>query len=247
MQRFGVELEMSFPCGDLSASFKRMIKHHKGYLTCEDATIGTPFGVEVVSPILRGRGRQGLAGLCDVATQAAALGAALTPTCGMHVHVDAGDMNVSQILRVALVAALHEDEIMRRVGVTETRYPWCAPMTDAFAWRARQVGDALWLGEIDEAEAMMRLSRSILSAPALRSDPKAFAAARGKRHRARYRGVNLYSWLYRGTTEFRWFQGTLDAAEIRRNVSICQNIHAFGRQAWDAPMPTEAQIFEVIQ
>ena len=37
----------------------------------------------------------------------------------------------------------------------------------------------------------------------------------------RYHGVNLHSLFYRGTIEFRYFNGTLHAGEIKAYVQLC--------------------------
>ncbi|MCL0034360.1 amidoligase family protein [Dehalococcoidia bacterium] len=48
--------------------------------------------------------------------------------------------------------------------------------------------------------------------------PRLFA---NKYNPTRYRGLNLHSYNYRGTIEFRYFDGTLNPADVRAWVTLC--------------------------
>ena len=107
-----------------------------------------------------------------------------TEVCGTHIHV--GGLSLSQALSLARVAVTEETPLIARAH--KRRRKFCKPVRESVA----------------------RLP--------LDSTPEEVRAAAGdKTPQARlmhyvpwrHRGLNLHSFLYRGTVEFRYFNGTL--------------------------------------
>jgi hypothetical protein len=169
-------------------------------------------GTEVVSPILQGAAD--LALLQEVvrvvretgAKSSAALG------CGIHVHVGVRHLSAGQIGRLAKVVSKADGMIRTAVKVSESRARWCAPLGESYATACGKATSmeelaAAWYGGRDAAR---------------------YAPAEHY-HQSRYRGLNLHSVFYRanhgstaarGTVEFRYFDGTLHAGEIKSYVQL---------------------------
>lgn len=155
---------------------------------------------EIVSPILRYRD---LALVQRIVRVVRELGGAVDETCGMHVHVDGAGLDAQAI--TALVRLIHprEQQLQCALGISATRLSrYCRPIDPAFI-RALETRKPLtldgvrraWFGG-DEPVMMMRC------------------------HASRDHGLNLNSLFFRGTVEYRYFNGTLDADEVTAYVQL---------------------------
>lgn len=164
-------------------------------------------GTEVVSPILRGAAdlevlQRVVRALREVGCKSSAnLG------CGIHVHVGVGHLDAPALGRLAKVVAKHDGLIRQAVAVAPERGRWCAPVEQEYAER---------LGAARDREGLARAWYGV------RSEREVTAAAGTHYHQSRYRGLNLHSVFYtnRNTAEFRYFNGTLHAGEVKSFVQL---------------------------
>lgn len=170
-----------------------------------DASV--PGGVEVVSPPLDfdDPEQRGQVDRLFPALQAA--DCFTLPQGGIHVHIDASDLTPEQVAAVARCFVKFEDLIYRiassgwatlRPGGMER---WARPMTDQQITGMTRVKNdrqlrRAWYGAGEGATA-------------------------GHGHGSRYCGINIHSWFYRGTIEFRVFNTSLNAERVQAYIALC--------------------------
>lgn len=150
-------------------------------------------GFEVVSPILCGT--EGLAEVTRAARALASIGATANRSCGLHVHVDARDLNIETIVNVASRYSQFETEIdlfMPR-SRREARSEYCAPVASMFHEGA--YGTTISSLLRDGVDGLLNLDR--------------------------YYKVNLSAFGRHGTIEFRHHSGTTNAKKITNWIQFC--------------------------
>jgi len=160
---------------------------------------------EVVSPVLTSRD---IPELQQVVRALRAAGARSSSQCGIHVHVDAEAFDGRTLSNLAKIVFKQEELIIRALGVSRSRLARYARKTrrdfirrlEQCRPRTREALNRLWYGYRNTA-------------------PQHYDSTR-------YHGVNLHSVWYRGTVEFRWFNGTLHAGKVKAYVQFCLAIVA---------------------
>lgn len=161
---------------------------------------------ELVSPVLT---EADIGTLKSVVAALAATGAQTNLYCGVHVHIGAADASVEDICRLIDVMIEEEPKLVKDFGCSPSRLRnFSKLMSPDFVRRFRKRRprtpaelEKLWYGRPVE--------------------PK----SRGDRyHRSRYRGLNLQSYFYRFTVEFRYFDSSLDPDQIEAYVRRCIDI-----------------------
>lgn len=141
-------------------------------------------GLEIVSPILSGE--DGLQQIEKVCKALNSVGAKVDRTCGLHVHVDARDLNKKQIGRVFLAYARHEK------------------LFDALMPESRRLSNNTYCQSI----------RNVLNPNWVEEFKKDTLGAYHSYVHSRYRKVNLEAYIVHGTIEFRQHSGTTEAEKI---------------------------------
>lgn len=226
-QRFGVEIEMtgitraaaaraiSRVLGDLGYSneggpyFAWSVVDQKGrkWMLVRDSSIlveddTNPFDsqqVELVTPVLEYEDLDLLRTVVNALRQA---GAVVNESCGIHVHVDASHHTAKSLRNLVILFWTKQDLIYRALQVNNRRLNFCRPLgRDLFERFVRvrgadmeRLADAWYIEDYDR---------------------------HARYHETRYHGLNLHSVWYRGTIEFRFFNGTLDADKITAYVQFC--------------------------
>lgn len=123
--------------------------------------------------------------------------------CGIHIHVDGSSLDARGLLNLVNMVHKQERLIERALGVSARRL---STYTKAL-----------------NADFIARLeARRVRSLSDLRAAWYGSAGASVSRYdQSRYHGLNLNSLFYRGTVEFRYFEGTLHAGEIKSYVQLC--------------------------
>jgi Putative amidoligase enzyme len=158
---------------------------------------------EIVTPILLYP--HGLTLLGDIAAAVRAIGGTVNPYCGMHVHIDADGMGGKALTNLMNLVYGREAFLYRALAVSDHR-----------AYRYCQFIDADTIERVNahHTESLVDFCGYWYGS----SD-----AVRRTRHHyddTRYRALNLHSYFYRGSIEFRYFGGTLDADVIRAAVQL---------------------------
>ncbi len=136
-------------------------------------------------------------------------GATVNSYCGVHVHIGAATCTVEHMNKaIDALIVLEPIVIERMLGINEHRRQFTGLMSREFIdrFRARRPTTfselwALWGGpDYDERRRRNRYDD------------------------ARYKGFNLHSHAYRGTVEFRYFNGTVDPQRIVEYVRLCLGV-----------------------
>lgn len=138
-------------------------------------------------------------------------------SCGMHIHVDAGAFDGRSLSNLIQIVYAQEDVITHAFAVSDQRRAqWCKPtetgLVDAVKTRKPTTKDDLgtiWYGGVNA-----KASRS-----------------RSHYDESRYHGLNLHSTFYRGTVEFRYFESTLHAGEVKASIQFVLALCAFALNA----------------
>jgi len=165
---------------------------------------------EIVSPIL---GYADLEILQSIVRAVRAAGAKTDPSTGIHIHVGAEQFSGKQV--ASLVKMVHKQErlIEHALGIAQNRLTsYCRPIEPSFlarleAARPRDLSavSTAWYGRV--------------------------GALPNRYDQSRYHGLNLNSLFFRGTIEFRYFNGTLHAGEIKAYVQFVLALAAKGLNA----------------
>lgn len=128
---------------------------------------------------------------------------------GIHVHVDCSDLDAKQIVSVVKNFYKFQDVLYRiassgweriRRGASSYAVPLQSDMVERIA-RARTMEEVMiaWYGDETRAQRY----------------------ARYHGHESRYCGLNLHSFFYRKTIEFRIFNSSVNAERVQAYVALC--------------------------
>jgi hypothetical protein len=156
---------------------------------------------EIVSPILSYTDTD-LETLQTIVRAVREAGARVDESCGVHIHVDGSRFDARGLINLVNMVHKNERLIERALGVSARRLiSYTKPIDAEFvarldARRPRTLAElqSAWYGQHGEVS---------------RYDS------------TRYHGLNLNSLFFRGTVEFRYFNGTLHAGEIKSYVQLC--------------------------
>lgn len=172
-----------------------------------DGSVNTNGGeaCEVVSPLL---GYDDIEDLQEIIRALRKAGYKADYSCGIHVHVDNTGMNISQIKNLVNFVSSHEELIYQALKIREmNRERWC------------QKTDERFKAAMNESAAHNELTFDSLEGIWYRTQ------GHGDRYShydsSRYHLLNLHSmWQGKGI-EFRCFNGTTHAGEIKAYIQFC--------------------------
>ena len=129
-------------------------------------------------------------------------GAKIDSRCGIHVHADATPFDGRTLANLAKIIYKQEALILTALGVNENRQRnYSKPVSD----------DLIKKIERNRPKTKDQLNRIWYGYHNRR--PQHFDSSR-------YHGVNLHNVWYRGTVEFRWFEGTLHAGKVKAYIQL---------------------------
>lgn len=134
-------------------------------------------------------------------------GAKVNGSCGCHIHVDAANHTAKSLKNLLFTFRAKEDLIFKAVGTQRSRLgQWCRPIDDKI---------------VDRVKKIKKLDNDTLKETWY--DTYASSWERPDQHynSSRYHALNFHSVFYRGTVEFRLFEATLHAGEIRAYINLC--------------------------
>lgn len=155
---------------------------------------------EVVSPILT---YGDMADLQEVVRRLRHSGAFVNSQCGIHIHVDAGCYTPQTLRNLVNIIASKEDILYKALRIDPARLRWCKKtnekLIEAINRRKPQTMEAL---------------KDIWYAGSTRGRDEHY-------NDTRYHGLNLHSAFTKGTVEFRLFNSTTHAGEIKAYIQFC--------------------------
>ena len=176
-----------------------------------DGSVTDP-SAEVVSPVC---GWDDLPMVLAVTKTIRAAGAKADSSCGIHVHVGLGEHTPQSLRRLVNIVNAKEDLLTQALGIDPyRRHRWCAPVAPEFL-------EALNRAKPDSFEKMAQLWYR--HSGGSRSDWR--ECARTHYDSSRYHLLNLHAAFSTErpahTIEFRAFNGTLHAGEIKAYIQLC--------------------------
>lgn len=155
---------------------------------------------EVVSPILT---YGDMADLQEIIRQLRHKGAFVNSQCGIHIHVDASRYTPQTLRNLVNIIASKEDILYKALRIDPARMRWCKKtnekLLEAINRRKPQTMEAL---------------KDIWYAGSTRGRDEHY-------NDTRYHGLNLHSTFTKGTVEFRLFNSTTHAGEIKAYIQFC--------------------------
>ena len=155
---------------------------------------------EIVSPILT---YEDLPDLQEIVRQLRHKGAFVNSQCGIHIHVDASRYTPQTLRNLVNIIASKEDILYKALRIDPARMRWCKKtnerLLEAINRRKPQTMEAL---------------KDIWYAGSTRGRDEHY-------NDTRYHGLNLHSTFTKGTVEFRLFNSTTHAGEIKAYIQFC--------------------------
>ena len=137
-------------------------------------------------------------------------GAIVNSSCGMHVHVDASKHTAQSLKNALSIMYSKEDILFKALKVNESRvYRWCKKVDEDKLKKIRKLPSG----------AGMRQMQELWYSDTSESPQYHY-------NETRYYALNLHSVFYRGTLEWRCFESTLHAGEVRANITLALAISA---------------------
>lgn len=163
---------------------------------------GGEYAVELVSPICKYDDIEDIQKIIRLLKKEG--NAQTNNSCGIHIHIDASRFDANKLRNLTNIMYCKEDMIYRALQVSvarENRY--CSKVQESFLQELNK----------NKPQTMHELSNIWYEGHSSRS----------QQHydRSRYHALNLHSVFSKGTIEFRLFNGTLHAGEIKSYIQLC--------------------------
>ena len=242
-QTFGIEVEMNGisrarAAEVIAAHFGTHVEHQgSGYDTrlipdaqgrkwkvMRDGSIAGPESekTEFVSPICKW---EDIETVQELIRKLRAAGAKADPSCGIHVHVGAAPHTAKTLRNLVNIVNAKEDLLTQALGISfERRDRWCQPVNPDFLARLNRKKPKT----LDEFAALWYNTASWRS------------RAQNHYDHSRYHLLNLHAVWQKGTIEFRAFNSTLHAGEIKSYIQLCMAVSHQALTA-SAASPTRPQ------
>lgn len=167
--------------------------------TSREDAIEKDYKVEFVSPICL---YEDIESLQEIIRKLRAAGAKVNGSCGLHVHVDASTHSVNTLRNIVNIMAAKEDLLYKTLQVDVKRERYCKKV------------DTRFLDEMNfkRPSSMDQLETIWYNGSSCR---------RFHYDDSRYHGLNLHSVFSKGTIEFRLFNSTLHAGEVKSYIQLC--------------------------
>ena len=165
-------------------------------------TRNTAYAVEFVSPICR---YEDIGTIQEIIRKLRSAGARVNSSCGIHIHIDATPHDVKTLRNIVNIMAAKEDLLYKSLKVNVHREHYCAKADTRF---------------LDELNAKRPTSMDTLESIWYNGPTGRYQHY----DESRYHGLNLHSVFSKGTIEFRLFNSTLHAGEIKSYIQLCMAI-----------------------
>ena len=155
---------------------------------------------EVVSPILT---YGDMADLQEIIRRLRHSGAFVNSQCGIHIHVDASRYTPQTLRNLVNIIASKEDILYKALRIDPARLRWCKKTNEKLIETINR-----------KKPQTMEALKDIWYAGSTRGRDEHY-------NDTRYHGLNLHSTFTKGTVEFRLFNSTTHAGEIKAYIQFC--------------------------
>ena len=161
------------------------------------------YAVELVSPICEYRDIETIQ---EIVRRLRNGGARVNESCGIHVHVDASSHTPKTLRNLVNIIASKEDLLYKALDVDERRCNYCKKT------------DMKFLDTLNRKRPQSMCDLSDIWYDGSRDRNFHY-------HESRYHALNLHSVFTKGTVEFRLFNSTLHAGEVKSYIQLCLAIN----------------------
>lgn len=164
-----------------------------------ERTASRLYAVEVVSPICK---YEDIETIQQLVRELRRGGAKVNDSCGIHIHVDASRHDPKTLRNIVNIMASKEDLLYKALRVQIDREYYC------------QKADLRFLEDVN-----LKRPKSMSEFETLWYNG---SSRRGVHYDStRYHALNLHSVFSKGTIEFRMFNSTLHAGEVKSYIQLC--------------------------
>lgn len=159
------------------------------------------YKTEIVSPILT---YEDIPDLQEIIRQLRHKKALVNEKCGIHIHVDAGRFTPQTLRNIVNIMASKENILYKALQINPNRLGYCKKVNEELirTINRKRPGTMEELKDLWYAE-----------------DP---LSDRDRHYNStRYHGLNLHATFTKGTVEFRLFNSTLHAGEVKAYIQFC--------------------------
>lgn len=191
----------------ISSYDRRIVKDATGrkWSICSDASVngsGRGNGGEFVTPICTYDDIP-LVQECIRALRRA--GAKVDSSCGLHIHVDGANHNAKSLKNLIYLFRAKQNLIYKAVGTRRERLGrWCKPIDEKLVENVKN------LKAVNDTTIKDTWYDTYCP----------WGNRNAHYNDSRYHALNLHSMWYRGTVEFRLFEATLHAGEVRAYINL---------------------------
>ena len=155
--------------------------------------------VEFVSPVCK---YEDIPTIQELVRELRHAGAMVNDSCGIHVHVDASRHDPKTLRNVVNIMASKEDLLYKTLKVNIGREYYC------------QKADLRFLDDVN-----LKRPKSMSEFETIWYNGE--SGRHTHYHSSRYHALNLHSVFSKGTIEFRMFNSTLHAGEVKSYIQLC--------------------------
>jgi len=225
-QKFGVEIELAeISRGEAARALAEVFGTRVGY----DSTVvdakgrvwkavydgsirsRSGSGAEVVSPVLT---YDDIELIQEVLRKLRAKGAVANDSCGIHVHVDGANHTPASIRNVMNFMCSRQNLIFEALAVKSNRERYCKKVCPDLVKKIKKIKD------------INRSSIENLWYSSANHNYRGYSN-RDRYNETRYQCLNLHSYFSRGTVEFRLFNGTTHAGELKSYIQFALAVSAW--------------------
>ncbi len=177
---------------------------------------GDEFKVEVVSPILV---YEDIETIQEILRKLRKAGAKANDSCGIHIHVDGANHDAKSLKNVVNFMCSRQDLIYEALQVKNNRVTYCKKICPEL---------------LAKIKATKNINRTDIETVWYSRANHGYTGSRdGHYNHTRYQCLNLHSYFYRGTVEFRMFNSTTHAGELKAYIQFCLAISAWAIESTD--------------
>jgi len=158
------------------------------------------FKCEIVSPILT---YEDMKDLQEIVRQLRHKGAIVNDQCGIHIHVDSSGYTPQTLRNLVNIIASKEDILYKALQIDPARLRWCKKTNERLLKTINQ-----------KKPGTLEKLKDIWYADSYQNRTDHY-------NDTRYHGLNLHSTFTKGTVEFRLFNSTTHAGEIKAYIQFC--------------------------
>lgn len=174
------------------------------------------FKVEIVSPILV---YDDIETIQEILRELRAGGAKANDSCGIHIHINGAPHNAKSLKNIVNFMCSRQDLIYEALQVKTNRIDYCKKICPEL---------------LAKIKAMKNISKTDIETAWYSPLNHGFSGARGGHYNpTRYQCLNLHSYFYRGTVEFRLFNSTTHAGKLKAYIQFCLAVSAWALESSD--------------